>query len=244
MESALKRLRLDAEQPTPLYRQLARQLEAAIEAGLWQAGDALPSERALAERLGISRITARKALDQLVSIGLIQRARGSGTFIAPRLNQSLARLTSFTELLEQRGYRPSSRWLSRTEDWPMAEERWRLGLSDGAPIARLRRLRLADDVVVAVEESCLPVAVVGDPLAVTQSLYAHLEARGRTIVRALQYVSAVNADAELARLAQVAPGQALLKVTRLGFVADGQAAELTVTYCRTDYYDFMVELTQ
>lgn len=244
MESTLDRLKLDAGQPTPLYRQLAHQLVAAIEAGDWEAGEALPSERVLAEALNVSRITARKALDRLVALGLIQRTRGSGTFIAPRLNQSLTRLTSFTELLTQRGHRPSSRWLSRCLSTPTAEESLRLGLGADHQVSRLKRLRLADDVVVAVEESCLPSRVLADPESVTHSLYRHLDNLGTPIVRALQHVSAVNADAELASLAEVPESQALLMMTRLGYLADGHAAELTVTYCRTDYYDFMVELTQ
>ena len=81
MPSSLSRLQLDASRATPLYRQLAQQLIEAIESGDWEAGEALPSERVLAETLDISRITARKALDRLVALGLIQRSRGSGTFI-------------------------------------------------------------------------------------------------------------------------------------------------------------------
>ncbi|MGQ7243598.1 GntR family transcriptional regulator [Salinicola sp. V024] len=244
MQPTLSRLKLDAAQSTPLYRQLAQQLVEAIEAGDWETGEALPSERVLAESLNVSRITARKALDRLVALGLIQRTHGSGTFIAPRLNQSLTRLTSFTELLVQRGHRPSSRWLSRQLGTPTVEESLRLGVSADHQVSRLKRLRLADDVVVAVEESCLPHRVLPDPEAVTHSLYRHLESLGTPIVRALQHVSAVNADAELARLAQVPESQALLMMTRLGYLADGRPGELTVTYCRTDYYDFMVELTQ
>lgn len=244
MDDRFSHLRLEPQGATPLYQQLARQLEQAIEAGAWQAGEALPSERNLAEALDVSRITARKALDRLAELGLIRRSRGSGTFITPRLNQSLTRLVSFTELLTQRGFTPSSHWLSRTLATPGVEEGMRLGLGADARVARLRRLRLADDVVMAVEESCLPETVLPDPLAVESSLYAVLEAAGKPVARALQHVTAINADGELAALAEVPEGQALLKVTRLGYLADGTPAELTVTYCRTDYYDFMVELTR
>ncbi|MDR5867570.1 GntR family transcriptional regulator [Halomonas koreensis] len=244
MDSRLQALHLDTALPTPLYHQLAGALERAIEAGAWLAGEALPSERALAEALDVSRITARKALDRLAERGLIRRTRGSGTFITPRLNQPLTRLASFTEMLAGRGFTPSSRWLSRSLSAPTAEESLRLGLPGDARVARLKRLRLADGVVMAVEESCLPEAVLAEPERVETSLYATLEAAGRPLARALQHVSAVNADAELARLAEVPEGQALLEVTRLGYLADGTAAELTVTYCRTDYYDFVVELTR
>ncbi|WP_136247763.1 GntR family transcriptional regulator [Halomonas borealis] len=244
MDPRLRQLRLDTSLPTPLYHQLAGGLEHAIEAGAWLAGEALPSERALAEALDVSRITARKALDRLAEKGLIRRTHGSGTFITPRLNQPLTRLVSFTEMLTQRGFTPNSRWLSRRLAAPTAEESLRLGLAGDARVARLKRLRLADGVVMAVEESCLPQAILADPEAVEHSLYDALDAAGKPIARALQHVSAVNADAELARLAEVPEGQALLEVTRLGYLADGTPAELTVTYCRTDYYDFVVELTR
>lgn len=242
MDPRFVEMTLDPDLATPLYHQLARQLGDAIEAGAWQAGEALPSERALAGMLEVSRITARKALERLAEQGLIRRTHGSGTFIAPRFNQPLTRLTSFSELLTQRGFTPRSRWLSRQLGMPSTEEALRLGLHGGTQVARLKRLRLADDVVMAVEESCLPESILSDPEGVGQSLYATLEARGRTVERALQHLTAVNADAELATLAEVPEGHALLKVTRLGYLADGTPAELTITYCRTDYYDFMVEL--
>ncbi|MGN8157476.1 GntR family transcriptional regulator [Salinisphaera sp. RV14] len=242
MDPRLSRIMLDAGIATPLYHQLARQLGDAIEAGRWQAGEALPSERALADVLHISRITARKALEQLAQRGLIRRTHGSGTFIAPRFNEPLTRLASFTELLTQRGFTPSSRWLSRRIDSPTSEEAFRLGLHSNARVARLKRLRLADDVVMAVEESCLPEAVLPEPEAVETSLYKTLEDLGRPIMRALQHITAVNADAETAALVSVPEGEALLEVTRSSYLADGSPAELSVSYCRTHYYDFMVEL--
>jgi GntR family transcriptional regulator len=84
--------------------------------------EALPSERVLSERLDVSRATARAAIDQLVEQGLIIRKRGSGNYIAPRLEQPLARLTSFSEELKRRGYTPSSQWLQRTVVLPKPEE--------------------------------------------------------------------------------------------------------------------------
>lgn len=244
MDSRFERLKLDASLATPLYLQLASQLEQEIRSGAWRAGEALPSERNLAEVLSVSRITARSALDQLAENGLIRRDRGSGTFIRPSVNQSLSRLVGFSEMLSRRGFTTRSEWLFRDLGWPNSEESLRLGLSANAQVARLKRLRLADDVVMAMEESCLPVSVLPEPQSVESSLYQWLEAAGRPIVRALQHVTAINADESLARLADVPVGQALLKITRIGYLADDTPAELTVTYCRTDYYDFTVELAR
>ncbi|MCM2973684.1 GntR family transcriptional regulator [Larsenimonas suaedae] len=242
MTDPLARIAVHPGNTTPLYRQLSNQLARAIELGEWRSEDALPSERLLAERVGVSRITARKALERLVEQGLIVRTHGSGTFIAPRVAPSLSRLTSFSEQLARRGFTPRSHWLDRHTGHANLEERLHLDLGPNDPVVHLKRLRLADDIVVAVEESCLPARFIPEPDALEASLYAYLEHCGTPIVRARQSVSAVNADEALATLARVAPGSALLKVTRLGYLTDGSAAELTTSYCRTDYYDFVVEL--
>jgi GntR family transcriptional regulator len=228
--------------PTPLYLQVSRKLAAAIHEGQWQAEEALPPERELSEVLGISRVTARKALDLLVDQNLILRRQGSGTFIAPRVDEPLSRLTSFTETVRTRGFESSSRWIERKIDTPTNDEMLKLGLSPGKQIARLERLRLADGVVMAFERSALPLAYVPKPAAVEGSLYAYLEARGHKVVRALQHFRAVNASKRLATLVGIGAGDAVLLVTRVGFTADNVSIELTDTYCRNDYYDFVAEL--
>jgi GntR family transcriptional regulator len=234
--------RPNGDNPTPLYLQLAHKLADAINAGRWQAEEALPSERVLSEKLGVSRVTARKALDLLCEQKLIARRQGSGTFIAPRLEQPLSRLTSFTEMLKAKGFESSSRWLERKIDLPTHDEMLKLGLSPTSQVARLQRLRLADGVVMAVEMSALPIAVVPKPAAVGNSLYDYLDAAGHRVVRALQHFRAVNASKRISRLAKVAQGEAMLLVTRIGFTKDNAAVELTDSYCRNDYYDFVAEL--
>ncbi|WP_213878978.1 GntR family transcriptional regulator [Pseudomonas sp. dw_358] len=235
-------LRPDEHQPTPLYLQLARNLEAAIHAGQWKSDQALPSERSLSEDLNISRVTARKALDVLEQQGLIRRNQGSGTFITPRLEQPLSRLSSFSEMLRSKGFTPSSQWLQREIALPTHEELIRLGLSPSDQVARLERLRKADGIVMAVEVSTLPASLLPDPQAVGDSLYAHLDVIGCPVVRALQHIRAINASIQMAAQVGVEPGTAMLRMTRIGFGADNTAIELTDTYCRDDYYDFVAEL--
>lgn len=117
-----------------------------------------------------------------------------------------------------------------------------LGLSPAASVTRLKRLRLADGIVMAVENSTFPATLIPDPQAIGGSLYSYLEARGTPIVRALQHFRAVNATDEIAQQMGIAPHDALLLITRIGYTADQRAIELTDTYCRNDYYDFVVEL--
>ncbi len=232
----------DADDASPLYLQLARNLGDAVRDGRYQVHEALPSERNLSESLGVSRVTARKAIDQLVDQGLIVRKRGSGNYIAPHLELPLSRLSSFSEELIRRGYKPSSRWLARHITEVAPDEQLSLGLSLGATVARLERLRLADDVVVAAEMSVLPSTVLPNPQAVENSLYEFLARTRHTPARALQHIKALNASIKLAEQLEVPVGQAVLFITRIGYLESGQAVELTHTYCRSDYYDFVAEM--
>jgi GntR family transcriptional regulator len=226
MKKPLFDFKPDARDSSPLYVQLARKLGQAIRDGRYQADEALPSERVLSESLDVSRVTARKAIDQLVEQGLIVRRRGSGNYIAPRIEQPLSRLTSFSEELHQRGYTPSSQWLERS-------------ITAAVPV---ERLRLADEVVMAYEVSVLPQSVLPQPELVDGSLYEYLTATRQAPVRALQHIRALNAQPRLAEQLGVPVGQAVLFITRIGYLESGQAVELTHSYCRSDYYDFVAEM--
>ncbi len=232
----------DTRDSSPLYMQLARKLGQSIRDGRYKPDEALPSERLLAESLDVSRVTARSAIDQLVEQGLVIRRRGSGNYIAPRFEQPLSHLKSFSEELRHRGYTPSSRWLHRNIVLAKIDEQMSLGLSSGEKVARLERLRLADDVVMALEISVLPQHVLPHPMAVEGSLYEHLNLTHQAPVRALQHIRALNAQPRLAEQLGIPDRQAVLFITRIGYLETGQAVELTHSYCRSDYYDFIAEM--
>jgi GntR family transcriptional regulator len=242
MTNPITDFKVDANDSSPLYMQLARKLTQDVREGRYQADQALPSERVLSEQLAVSRVTARKAIDQLVEQGLVVRRRGSGNYIAPRIEQPLSTLSSFSEQLQQRGYTPRSQWLKRAVAAADADEQLALGLSPGERVARLERLRLADEVIMAYETSVIPASVLPRPEEVTDSLYAYLDASGQMPVRALQHLRAMNATRELAARLAVPEGQAVLFITRVGYLESGVAVELTHSYCRSDYYDFVAEL--
>ena len=241
-DALVAELKLDPASSSHLYLQVRNGLARMIRERRFSVDDALPSERVLAERLGISRVTARKAIGALVDEGLIVRRHGSGNYIAPMLEQPLTRLTSFTEELKQRGFEPHSRWIRRVVGPAMPEEMVALGLSPGTRVARLERVRLADATPMAYEASALPVSVVPDPEGVKDSLYNYLLERNTVPVRALQHIRAANANSRQAELLGIPLGQALLFITRVGYLDDGRAVEITHTWCRSDYYDFVVEL--
>ena len=242
IDALIAELSLDPGASSHLYLQVRNGLARLIRERRFGADDALPSERMLAEKLGISRVTARKAIGALVDEGLIVRRHGSGNYIAPMLEQPLTRLTSFTEELKQRGFVPRSRWVKRVVSAALTEEMVALGLSPGARVARLERVRLADETPMAFEASALPITVLPDPESVKDSLYNYLNERNVAPTRALQHIRAANATDRQAELLAIPPGQALLFITRIGYLDDGRAVEITHTWCRSDYYDFVAEL--
>src|SRR5207237_10061957 len=136
---------LDPNDSLPLYQQLQRGLREAIEKRILGPDDALPSERQLAEDLGISRITVRKAIDGLASEGLLVSRQGSGNFVSNRIDKNFAKLTSFSEDMRARGRNPRSVWLKRSEGTVTPEESLKLALSPGTLGFRFHRLRFADD---------------------------------------------------------------------------------------------------
>lgn len=233
---------LDPTAHSPLYQQLVQRLEQGIRTGVYRPDQALPPERSLGAMFGVSRVTARKALDVLVAQGRVVRRHGAGNFVASRLAQSLTRVSGFSEELLQRGLRPTSRWLAREVRAGSAQACEQLGLPPAARVAHLERLRLADGVPVAYETSALPLTAMPKPAALQGSLYAHLVALGQAPVRAQQHIRALNADAQLAQHLALPVGSALLWVVRTAFQAAGAPVEFTVAYCRSDYYGFVVEL--
>lgn len=235
---------LSSALPLPLYLQLARHLGSLIGTGQLADQDALPSERDLAVKFGVSRVTVRKALQQLIGEGLLHQRQGAGTFVSaqPRVEQRLSVLTSFTEDMESRGLEAGSRWLSRTVSTASPEEVLALGLTPGASVCRLHRQRLANGVPLAEELAVVPTTFLADPEQVGASLYQTLRRLGFVPHRALQRLSAVRLTAEQGRLLDLPAGEAALYIERRTMMEDGTPLEFVRSHYRGDAYDFVVEL--
>src|SRR3989440_2293860 len=123
-------------------------------------GQAIPSERQLTSALGVSRLTIRAALDELVRDGYLDRRHGSGTYVTePKIAQPLT-LTSFSEDMRRRGMVPGSRTLELTSTLAGARLAHRMGVSPEARLFRVKRLRLADSMPMAMEGLHIPEALV------------------------------------------------------------------------------------
>jgi GntR family transcriptional regulator len=244
MDGRLRLLKIDEEDPTPFYMQLANHLMSAIEDGQWKAGEALPPERTLVEALGISRVTARRALLVLEEQGTIRRNRGAGTFVAPRFRQSLSRLGSFSSMVHARGYVANSELIGFQRRRPSIEESTALQLGEEDEVVVLTRLRKVDETVISLQESVLPYTALPDIGKLGESLYRYLDEAGKPIQHAVQHFRAATANEECARLLKVPVGEPLLLVTRIGFTHDESPVEFTRTFCTNEHHEFVVELTR
>jgi GntR family transcriptional regulator len=235
--------KLDESSSLPLYQQLQRALRQAIENGVIAPEDALPPERDLAEMLGVSRITVRKAIDELAEEGLLVRKQGSGTFVSNRVEKNFAKLTSFSEDMRARGREPRSVWLTKAAGTVTPEESLTLRSSPGTPVFRFHRIRYADDAPMAIEYATVLANCLPSVDAVQSSLYEALEQTGNRPVRALQRLRAVLFTAEQAKLLKAQERDAGLLVARVGYLKDGRAVEFSQSYYRGDIYDFVAELS-
>jgi len=239
------RIRAAPRKGAPLYLRLEKSIEDAVGAGLIGPGDSLPSERDIASRAEVSRVTVRRAVQDLVRRGVLVQRHGSGTFVAPRVGrveQSLSTLTSFTEDMARRGMTVSSTWLERGIFPPSPDEMMKLGLAAGEKVARVGRLRSGNGTPLAIERASLSASVLPDPDGIGASLYAALEKTGNRPVRAVQRISAASLDNEDARLLEVPAGSAGLHIERISYLATGKVIEFTRSLYRGDAYDFVVEM--
>lgn len=237
-------IELSQDLPLPLYLQLAKHLRNQITSGKLAEYDALPGERELADRFGVSRVTVRKALSSLTAEGLLNKRQGSGWFInsSTHVEQRLSALTSFSEDMASRGLQSGTVWLDRSVSRATPEEALLLNLRPGDQVARLNRLRLADKTPLAIELSVVPTKYLPDPFGFEGSLYQHLRNLGHPPHRALQRLSAVRLIPDLARQLELPEGAPALYIERRTFLEDGAPLEFVASHYRGDAYDFVVEL--
>lgn len=234
----------DRSGPVPLYFQIASGIEQAIRNGDLPAGARLENEIALSARLGLSRPTVRRAIQELVDKGLIVRRRGIGTQVVHGSVTRQVELTSLWEDLERNGQHPTTTVLRREvieADERMVEA---LGVAAGSPVLHLRRLRSADGVPVSILENYLPeefTNLAEDQLQ-QHGLYQLLRMRGVTMRVARQRIGARRATPSESKLLEIDRNGPLLTMDRTAYDASGKAAEFGHHCYRPDLYSFEITL--
>ena len=241
--------RLDPASPVPLYQQLLVQLQNRIDSGEFGPGTVLPGEFDLSRDYGVSRITAKRALDELAEAGLVKRERGRGTRVLERAGASAVR-TSIDGWLENISMMQATtevrllsfEYLNAGPDIASALE-----LDDGAEVQRSVRVRTLDGVPMSYLVCFLP-ADVGrefDAAALAStSMLTLLEQAGHPVASARQTVSATLAAPDTAQALEVNAGAPLLEVRRIARSADDRAVQYIRALYRPDLYHIEMSMTR
>lgn len=242
--SPLDGIVLDRSSPVPLYYQVAQHLERAIASGVLRPGSRFENEIQLADQLGLSRPTMRRAMQQLVDKGLLVRRRGVGTrVVSPTVRRSLE-LTSLHDDLARDGQRPGTELLSLREVPSTAEVALALALTPGTSVLEIVRLRSAMDQPIAKMTNHLPLGLI-DVTATdleVHGLYEMIRASGIRLHSAAQVIGARVATAAEARLLRESRSAALLTMQRTTYDDSGAAIEYGNHLYAASRYSFQLSL--
>ena len=224
----------------PLYAQLKEQIIAAIARGDLASGDQIPSQRSLCERYGMSHMTVRRAISELLNEGVLYAIPGKGLYVTERKQDTEPLLIGFSEDMARRGMIPSSQVLAAEIVGASTVLASALGVAVGTPLVHLRRLRLADGAPMALQSSYLPHALCpglleqdlgsGSLFGLLRNVYRLRLADGTTVVEA------ALADAEQAKLLGLPLPAPLLIIEQLTYLDSGHAIEFVRSAYRADRY--------
>ncbi|SOC89849.1 transcriptional regulator, GntR family [Curtobacterium sp. 314Chir4.1] len=228
----------------PKHQQLRRILLELATSRL-APGAAIPSERQLIAEYGVSRITVREALGQLVNEGYLERVRGKGTFVAHRPVQSTLHLASFTEEMRAMGHVPTTVVLVREERIPPKDTAAALRLDPDVPAFHVKRLRMADGAPVSIDDAWLVADAFPGLLDhdLSGSVYSIIATEyGTPIDRAQQTVAANPAADDVATLLGTKTGAPVLEFDRVSYTGE-RPVEHTRSWYRSDRYRVQMEVT-
>jgi GntR family transcriptional regulator len=230
----------------PLYIQIAEGLMDRIEAGELAPGDRLPPERELSEKLGVNRMTLRRALRVLEAQGLIVRKHGVGTYIAePKIDRQMDAVFRFTRGMQNRGFTPGARLISLEQTFADAAIARDLAVPVSSPAYRILRLRSINHEPVLLESYMIPArrfAGLDRHDLEVRSVYEVIESEyGVSIVRARQSFEPVVASSFEADLLGVRVGAPLMLEKRISYDAENRPVEYGRDRYRGDRFRFIAE---
>jgi GntR family transcriptional regulator len=230
----------------PLYVKIREALRTEIITGELKRGQKIPSEDELANQFGVSRMTARQGISDLIDEGLLYRRHGLGTYVAyPHVERDHTRLTSFFESARLRGIDARSRVLTVETIPAKPKVAYALDIAEDDPVIRIETLRFADQIPVTFHDAHIPYSLFSNILTEnleTTHLWTLFEKFGFKVKRAIQKLEAREASEELAKLMGIQVGSPILFKERTVFAEDGTPVEFTYCYNRGDMYSLTVEL--
>jgi GntR family transcriptional regulator len=211
--------------PIPMYFRIQQAILEQIQRGELKPGQQLPTEAELAQQYQVSRITAKRAMDELVHQGRAFRQQGRGTFVAQTRIRDISGFGSFSEDIRARGMVPGARVLVSKEIDPEPDVRDRLHLAEGEQVTMFKRLRMANDEPVAVETAFLPSrffpGLVNENMN-DKSLYSILAEKYQ--------IAPTWADAEIEAREATKDEASLLKLGKKKFVLEARRVTFAANY--------------
>ncbi len=230
----------------PLYAQVRDILAARIVSGDWKPGQLIPNEFRLADELGVSQGTVRKALDMMATQQLLVRRQGRGTFVLEHTPTDV--LFRYFQLYERNGDRatPDSVGTRTQSSKASPQERHKLELETGARVLRVHRVRTVHGQPMISETITVPSALfpgIEKRADIPNTLYdLYQQDFGVTVTNADERLTAVAATPDDAALLNIEPGAPLLEIDRLAFGADGAVVEWRVSRCETSKISYLCNL--
>src|SRR5712672_2038224 len=240
---------MSGAQDSLLYSRVETVLAGEITDGDLKVGDQLPTEDSRVARFAVSRITVRRAIQNLVSRGLVEIRRGKGTFVAaPKITQELTELSGFVEDMHALGRKPTARVIDKeivTADATVASQ---LALTKGERVVRIRRVRLADGIPLSFDETYLPLEIgkkiITNNLKV-EPIFSLLERKyGIPLIEAEYRLEAVAAETEVASALRVKQGSPVFRIERTSYTAGDRPVDYERLHYRGDLIRFVTRLAR
>jgi GntR family transcriptional regulator len=240
---------LSRESGIPLYVQIRNIIKDKIDQGILRKGQQIPPENVLAKEFGVSRLTVRHGLEDLLQQGIIYKEHGLGTFVSPaRVQANYSRLTSFTKDVLDQGKEPSAKLLSIENCSDRQDIPSKMGLPETTNYCCVNRVRYVDEKPVAIQHSYIPDELCPAELEKydweKQSLFSLMEQNGLIAKRAIEQISACLANKTHSDYLDVEMGAPLIYIERITFGSKGKPIEYVEMYNRPDRYECIVQLTK
>ncbi|NEE03412.1 GntR family transcriptional regulator [Phytoactinopolyspora halotolerans] len=240
MAESIPQLVVDRTSPVPLYFQVAQHLEQLIETGVYPPGTRLDNEILLADQLGLSRPTMRRAIEYLVDRGLLVRKRGVGTQVVQPKVRRPVELSSLFDDLRASGREPRTEVLRFDIEAPSENVAEKLGVPTDSEVYVIERLRYTGDEPLSIMHNYIPreqLPLSREALA-EQGLYDLIRAAGISLKIATQSIGGRAARAAEARLLDEKAGAPLLTMNRIAYDDAGRAIEYGSHIYRASRYTF------
>lgn len=235
-----KQSKLNTDALQPLYVQLMQKIKNSISNGELQVGTRIPTELELCSKYGVSRITVRKAVQELEKQGILEKKQGKGTYVTvPAIRRKLHEVNSFHDTCRMNGKKPSTKVINlRTVPASTMDEE-ELGVAAGSRVVETIRVHLADGVPVILEENHFSMAysyLLESDL--NGSLYNLLEECGTEPAQATHVISLKKASPSIARLLKTEPESMLMFLHEVIYDKKGRPLHTSRQYIRGDIFAF------